>query len=82
MVTEFVLWLYDLATEYPQGDKAHRERLKEICEFYDLLLEQKRLKREIKELDKQMVQEKVKIGDLKSQIAVLAAIKEGKIGRG
>ena len=82
MVTEFVLWLYDLATEYPEGEKAHRERLKEICEFYDLLLQQERLKREIKGLDEQIIQGKAKIGDLKSQIAILAAIKDGKVGRG
>ena len=82
MVTEFVMWLYDLAIKYPEEGKTHRERLKEICEVYDLLLEQEKLKREIKELDQQIIQEKAKIGDLKSQIAILAAIKEGKIGKG
>lgn len=80
--TDLVMWLYDLAIKHPEEGQAHRERLRDICEFYELLVQQSKTKAQIEELKQKIVSETRKVGELKTEIAILKAIKEGDLHKG
>lgn len=81
--TTQMMILYDLATELaPKEGKSHRETFELICQYLELESEIDQKKKLLEETEKRIQQLDVEIKDRKGTLAIIKAIRQGKIGRG
>ena len=81
-VADFIMWLYDLATKYPAQGQSHRQRLRDIAEFYELLVKREKTQAELEKLKADLVLEEKKLREAKVELVILKAIKGSKLYRG